>query len=113
MKLDLTGLHIEITDAIHDFVNKKVQKLGKFFDDDTIAHVTYSAKKDKQKIDIRIEYKSKTYIAEVDTHDIYTGIEQVIDKLEGQIRKEKTKIEKARREGVDKVIDMSIPIDEE
>ena len=110
MKLDLTGLHIEITDAIRKFAEKKVQKLGRFFDNETIAHVTYSAKKDKQKVDIRIEYKSKTYIAEVETHDVYAGIDQIIDKIAGQIRKEKTIKEKKRREVP---VDMSINIEEE
>ena len=36
MKLDLTGLRIEVTDAIIEFVYKKIQKLNKFFDEDTL-----------------------------------------------------------------------------
>ena len=102
MKLDLTGRQIEITEGIQQIVEKKVKKLDKFFDEDTIAHVTYSAKKERQKIDIRIEHKSKTYMAEVETDDVYKGIDLVIEKVEGQIRKEKTKMEKARRDGVNK-----------
>ena len=102
MKLDLTGRQIEITEAIQEVVENKVKKLEKFFDDDTIIHVTFSAKKEKQNIDIRIEYKSKTYIAETETTDIYHGIDEVTEKLISQIRKEKTKIEKARHEGVNK-----------
>ena len=102
MKLNLTGRQIEITEGIQEFVEKKVKKLDKFFDDDTIIHVTFSAKKEKQNIEIRIEYKSKTYIAETETTDIYHGIDEVIEKLISQIRKEKTRLEKSRREGVDK-----------
>ncbi len=63
MKLDLTGLRIEVTDAIREFVDKKIQKLNKFFDEDTLCHVTYTAPtKGKQHVDMRIEYKSHTYI---------------------------------------------------
>jgi len=100
MKLDLTGIKNDITPAIHDFVAKKVKKLDKFFDRDTIVHVTFSAKQEKQKVDIRIEYKGKTYIAEEDTDDLYTGIEKLIDKLQGQIIKQKTKVLKKRTERV-------------
>lgn len=91
MKLDLTGKNIEITPAIQDFAEKKVKKFDKFFDDDTIIHVTFSAKKEKQQVDIRIEYRGRTYLAEEDTYDVYAGIDLAIDKLLGQIRKEKTK----------------------
>lgn len=98
MKLDLTGNKIEVTPAIKEFIEKKVQKFNKFFEDDTIIHVTFSAKKEKQNVDIRVEYKGKTYLAEEDTYDVYAGIDLVIDKLLGQIRKEKTKILKGRTE---------------
>ena len=96
MKLDLTGKNIEITPAIQDFAEKKVKKFDKFFDDDTIIHVTFSAKKEKQQVDIRIEYRGRTYLAEEDTYDVYAGIDLAIDKLLGQIRKEKTKMLKNR-----------------
>ena len=101
MKLDITGLHIEVTDAIKEFAEKKVKKLDKFFDDDTICHVTFTDKsKGKQHLDIRIEYKSRTYIAEENTDNLYSGIEQLISKIEGQIRKDKAMAEKARKENV-------------
>ncbi|MCX8074081.1 MAG: ribosome-associated translation inhibitor RaiA [Clostridia bacterium] len=99
MKLDITGLHIEVTDAIKEFTEKKVEKLAKFFDDATICHVTFSAEREKQHVDIRIEYKSRTYIGKTETDDVYYGIEEVINKLEGQIRKNKAIIEKKRRQG--------------
>ena len=102
MKLDLTGRQIEITEGLHEFVERKVKKFDKFFDDDTIVHVTISARKEKQNMDIRIEYKSKTYMAEIETEDIYKGMDELEEKLLSQIRKEKTKIEKSRREGFDK-----------
>lgn len=110
MKLDLTGKNIEITPAIQDFAEKKVKKFDKFFDNDTIIHVTFSAKKEKQQVDIRIEYKGKTYLAEEDTYDVYAGIDLAIDKLLGQIRKEKTKMLKNR---TDNNTDVELESDEE
>ena len=112
MKLDLTGLHIEVTDAIREFTEKKVEKLEKFFEPNTLVHVTFSAKKEKQNVDIRIEYKSKTYIAEDETDDIYSGIEKCIEKVESQIRKEKDKQEKNRHEGVAEKVTQEINIED-
>lgn len=101
MKLDLTGLRIEVTDAIREFTEKKIKKLDKFFDDATICHVTFTDKsKGRQRVDLRIEYKSRTYLAQEDTDNLYSGIEQLISKIEGQIRKDKAAAEKARRENI-------------
>lgn len=100
MKLDLTGLGIDVTEGIREYTEKKVRKLDKFFEDSTIVHVTFSAKKEKQKVDIRIESKGKTYMAEENTHDVYAGIDLLIDKILGQIRKQKTIILKNRTEGI-------------
>jgi putative sigma-54 modulation protein len=96
MKLDLTGAGVEITPAIREYVEKKAQKLEKFFEEDTIAHVTYSSKKGVSDLDIRIEEKGVTYMAEEENRDLYAGIDLAIDKILGQIRKQKTKILSSR-----------------
>jgi putative sigma-54 modulation protein len=99
MELDLTGIHIEVTDSIKEFVEKKIQKLEKFFEPETICHVTFSAPvKGKQDVDMRIEYKSRTYLAETKSDDLYYAIEELISKIEGQIRKDKSVFEKKRKE---------------
>lgn len=100
MKLDITGLHIDVTEAIKEFTEKKVEKLDKFFDDSVICHVTFALKDGKKNVDIRIQYKSRTYIAEKLTDDVYSAIEEVVDKVEGQIRKNKAIIDKKRKQGV-------------
>jgi len=112
MKLDLTGIHIEITDGIRDFVERKIVKLEKFFDDSIICHVTISIEKDIQHVDIRIENKGKTYIANEDCEDLYAGLEDVIEKIEGQVRKSKSIIEKKRREGVSDDSTTNLDLDE-
>ncbi|MDD2627625.1 MAG: ribosome-associated translation inhibitor RaiA [Clostridia bacterium] len=112
MKVILTGKQIDITDAIKGFVDKKIQKLDKFFDSSTIAEVTFSAKKEKQKVDLKIEHKSKMYIANIDTHDIYGGFEEAIEIVIRQIRKEKAKLEKTRRENINIVVEEE-PLEQE
>lgn len=102
MELDLTGLRIDVTDAIRSFAEKKVKKLDKFFDDSTICHLTFTDKKNgTHDVDIRIEYKSHTYIAKEKAEDLYYGIEAVISKIESQIRKEKDSKENKRYDKVE------------
>ena len=102
MQLDLTGLRIEVTDAYKDFTEKKIKKLEKFFEPETICHVTFTDKsKGKHRIDMRIEYKSHTYLAEENCEDIYYGLEALVSKIEGQIRKEKANMKKDRKEVIE------------
>ena len=115
MELDLTGLRIEVTDSIREFVEKKIEKLEKFFEPKTICHVTFTDKvKGKQHVDIRIEYKSHTYLAEGDFEDIYDCMDDLVGKIEGQLRKEKSIMQKQRREGLPtKDIDVESVLDED
>lgn len=99
MKLDLTGLHIDVTEGIKEFVERKTEKLSKFFDEATICHVTFSTEKERQHVNIRIQFKSRAYLAEEECEDIYYGIEKAIDKIESQVRKAKSVIDRKRREG--------------
>lgn len=109
MKLDLNGVGIEVTEGMKEYTEKKIAKLDKFFDEDTIAHVTYEAKKEKQYVDIRIESRGKTYMAEEPTHDVYAGIDLALDKILGQIRKQKTIMLNKRTE---KNVDMGVTEDD-
>lgn len=91
MKLDLTGIHIDITDGIRDYVERKIVRLEKFFDNETLVHVTYSAKKEKQHVDVRIEYKGRTFMCDVDDESVYACVDKCIDLIEAQARKAKEK----------------------
>lgn len=118
MELDITGLRIEVTDAIRDFTQKKIDKLAKFFEPETICHVTFTAPvKGKQHVDMRIEYKSHTFLAEEETEDLYSAIEVLISKIERQLRKDKAaNVDKKRKEGVpveNTVDDVESMLDEE
>ncbi|MEG0073103.1 MAG: ribosome-associated translation inhibitor RaiA [Clostridia bacterium] len=100
MKIDLTGIHVEVTEGMRTFVNQKVNKLAKFFPEDTIAHVTVATENDKKHVDIRIEAKGHTFLAEETTEDMYAAIDTLTTKIEGQARREKDKNENKRYESV-------------
>lgn len=100
MKLDITGIHMEITDAIKNYTETKIKKLDKFFDDSVLCHVTYTLKDGRKEVNVRIQHKSRNYIAEDLTNDIYEALIDVIDRIEGQVRKSKAIIDKKRKQGM-------------
>ncbi len=91
---NIRGENIEVTPAIREYVEKKVDKLNRYFNEDLEAttHVNLKVYNDKTtKIEITIPMNSLTLRAEERHEDMYAGIDLILDKLERQIRKHKTK----------------------
>lgn len=100
-KYNIRGENIEVTDAIRDYVEKKMEKLTRYFAQvpDAIAHVNvrvYPEKKAKVEVTLPLPYL--TVRAEETSNDLYASIDLVVEKLERQIRKYKTKINRKIRE---------------
>ena len=104
MEIKIVGKEITVTDAINDYVEKKLERIEKYFDNAT-ADVTLKANKNEQTAEIFIKANGYTYMAAAEDKDLYASIDRDMDILEGQIRKEKTKREKAQREGSLKTIE--------
>lgn len=95
MKLKFIGKNIEVTDALKDITSKKFEKLDKFFSKDIEGKVTYSSIKNDKIFEATIYLPNSTILrAEENTTDMYTSIDIVLDNLERQIRKNKTKLQK-------------------
>lgn len=92
MKINLKGKNVQITDGIKDYAEKRFQKLDKYFDKDFEVNATLSVEKDLHKIDVVLLFSGLVLKGEDKTRDMYTSIDNVIDKLERQIRKYKTRI---------------------
>lgn len=96
MKCKIRGEKIKITEAIQDYVENKLSRLDKYFKDNNIeANVLIRVKGKKQAIEVTIPYDKYTLRSEEDRDDLYAAIDLVVDKLEGQIRKNKTKLKKS------------------
>ena len=95
MKCKIRGEKIKITNAILEYVENKLSKLDKYFKNDNIeASVLIKVKGKEQAIEVTIPYDKYTLRSEEKRDDLYAAIDLVIDKLEGQIRKNKTKLKK-------------------
>jgi putative sigma-54 modulation protein len=102
MKYAIRGINIKITKALNDFTEKKLSRLGKYFDAPPAAeaNVVLSVLKDEHKVEVTIPFPGLMVRAEESSEDMYASVDLVVEKLERQIRKYKTKVNrKLRQEG--------------
>ena len=114
MKITITGRKIELTDSLREVTEKKIAKLSKFFSDDAEANVTLSVEKDRQTVEATIFHGGMIYRAEETSTDMYAAIDRVVDVIERQIRKNKTRLEKKlRASAFEKAADFDDSFEEE
>lgn len=99
MKIILSGKNLDITEPLRNQVEKKVSKLDKFFTGEVEAQVTLSVEGYRHIVEVTIPYDGVVIRGEESTNDMYTSIDMVLDKLERQIRKHRTKLGRRIRTG--------------
>lgn len=94
MKVQIYGKNITVTPAIAEKIEKKLNHLEKYFiiDENVVANVVVRVYPNKQKIEVTIPTKFAVLRAEVVQDDLYAAIDLAIDKLEDQIRRQKTRL---------------------
>ena len=93
LQFEIYGENIEITEAIDQYIKEKVGKVEKYFDEiDNIAHVRVKVYDNESKIEVTIPMKQVTLRAEEIQSDLYKAIDLIADKLERQVRKYKTRM---------------------
>lgn len=94
MKISIHGDHIKITEAIKTYVEEKISKISKFFEDENSieAIVKIRVKGNDQIIEVTVPTKLFTIRAEDSNSDLYAAIDLVQKKLETQIKKNKSKL---------------------
>lgn len=102
---DIRGDGVDLTPSIRDHIEKKVQKIERYFSDDTnaTAHIYVRNHNTAQtKVEVTVPMKNLTLRAEELHNDMYGAVDLIVDKLERQIRKYKTKVNRKfrDREGV-------------
>ena len=102
MKFTIRGENVSVTDALREYIEKKISKLERYFDSPTKSevHVNLKVYNDTQAIEVTIPMKSLLLRAEEQHADMYAAIDLVVEKLERQVRKYKTRVNrKARQNG--------------
>ncbi|MEF9966981.1 MAG: ribosome-associated translation inhibitor RaiA [Longicatena sp.] len=100
MKVQIYGKNITVTPAIAEKIEKKLSHLEKYFiiDENVVANVVVRVYPNKQKIEVTIPTKYAVLRTEVVQDDLYAAIDLAIDKLEDQIRRQKTRLTKKNKE---------------
>ena len=101
INFNIRGENIEVTPAIREYVESKIDKIERYFSDGVNANANVNLKvyNDKQtKVEVTIPLKSVTLRAEERNADMYAAIDLIVDKLERQIRKHKTKVNRKFRD---------------
>ena len=94
MNITITGKEIKATDAIKEYIEKKAERLVKYFGDEIDANVTIKTEGSEQVAQMDVKIGTDRFRAVTAHKDLYASIDKDIDILEGQIRKMKTKKDK-------------------
>ena len=111
MQIKITGKELKVTDAINDYVERKMERIAKYFDD-AEADVLIRVEKNAQIAEMKVSANGEVFRAVTEDKDLYASIDKDIDILEGQIRKYKTKKDKMQKESSLKNLDVSAPAHE-
>ena len=113
MKITIVGRKLNVYDDTRELIERKLRKLDKYFKSETTeASVTLSRKRNVSSLEVTINAGGTLFRSEVDADDFRIALDQTVDHIEGQIRKNKTKLAKRLRENV---MDMSMipdPVEE-
>lgn len=107
MKLNIRGEKTKITEAMKNYAEEKLEKLDKYLEnsDEVTGTLLFKVNGPKQKIEVTIPLKNYTLRIEEEGQDFYAVVDTSIDKLERQIRKNKTRLTSKRKEKVDFILD--------
>ncbi|MGI6227468.1 MAG: ribosome hibernation-promoting factor, HPF/YfiA family [Peptococcales bacterium] len=93
MKINIKGKNLEVTPALREYVEKRVGKIQKYFEGELReATVTLVVERELHRIEVTVPLNGYILRGEEETTDMYTSIDNVVDKLERQVRKHKTRI---------------------
>ena len=105
MQIKITGKELKVTEAINDYVERKMERIAKYFED-AEADVVIRVEKTAQIAEMKVSANGEVFRAVTEDKDLYASIDKDIDILEGQIRKAKTKKEKMMKDSSLKALDV-------
>jgi len=98
MKIAVRGKNIEATPALVDYAHKRLGKLDKHFDETADVQVVLSVIRDNHIVEVTVNLNGLIIRGEESTADMYASIDMVVDKLERQVKKYKTRMNRSLRQ---------------
>lgn len=98
MQVNISGHHLDLTDALRDYVHSKLERLERHYDQISNVQITLSIEKERQKSEAILNVKGGQIFADTEHDDMYAAIDLMVDKLDRQLLKHKEK-SVARQQG--------------
>ena len=99
MKFVFVDKKVKVPNYIHNYAEKKVGKLDRFFKEDATASLTFSVEKDRNQVEVTIRSSGTIFRVSESSSDMRASIDAAVASLERQFRKNKTRLEKRLRKG--------------
>ncbi|MGL5150202.1 MAG: ribosome hibernation-promoting factor, HPF/YfiA family [Clostridium sp.] len=100
MKVTVMAKNIELTPALKEMVEKKILKLERYFENKVEARAMLSVQRNRQIVEVTIPFNGVILRVEEATEDMYKSIDLVEEKIERQIRKQRTKLSRKKHAGL-------------
>ena len=97
MQITIDGHHVDVTDSIRDYVESKMTRIERHFDQVVDVHVVLGVEKQRQMVEVTIHLAGNNIHAHSENDDMYAAIDLLIDKLDRQVKKHKEKLTNHRR----------------
>ena len=98
MKFQYSEKKVKLPGNVHAYAEKKVMKLARFFEDDAEALVVFSVEKNRNNVELTVRGAGTLFRAHESTSDMFASIDAAIGTIEGQIRKNKTRLARRLRQ---------------
>lgn len=99
MQVSLSGHHVEITESMRNYVNEKIERLERHFDQALDIHIVLTVEKLRHRAEATLHVSGNNLHAEDVQEDMYAAIDGLVDKLDRQGKKHKEKMKKHRSKG--------------
>ena len=94
MKFQFREKKIKLPGNVHAYAEKKVMKLARYFEEDAEALIVFSAEKNRNKVELTVHGAGTWFRASESTSDMFASIDAAVGTIEGQIRKNKTRLQR-------------------
>ena len=98
MKFQFSEKKVKLPGNVHAYAEKKVMKLARYFEEDAEALVVFSVEKNRHKVELTVHGAGTWFRASESTSDMFASIDAAVGTIEGQIRKNKTRLARRLRQ---------------
>ena len=99
MKFQFSEKKVKLPGNVHAYAEKKVMKLARYFEEDAEALIVFSVEKNRNNVELTVHGAGTWFRASESTSDMFASIDACVATIEGQIRKNKTRLARRLKEG--------------